>query len=301
MITLDHPRRTKHTRLTHFAIGVIGGLALAAALPAAAQPALWKVQGPHATVYLFGTVHTLRAVTVWRSPKIDAAFSASKALYEELENTGDQAALQPLVAKYGLDPSHPLSSKLDSAGNAELTRVARNLGAPMAQLDMLRPWMASVGLSTLSQAKAGFDPSSAVELKLKTLATEQGKTVSGFETMEQQIRGLAELPEPVQIQMLMSTLDEADKGGALLDQVVAAWVAGDLDQLQTLTIETAKRRYPQAYARLFVERNRGFASGIESLLKGDGVYFVAIGAGHLVGPDSVQADLAKDGFTPSRL
>lgn len=300
MTLLGHPRRTKCCRSTLFAKAVVGALTLAAAPSAYAQPAIWKVQGPHATVYLFGTVHTLRAGTVWRSPKIDSAFNASKALYEELENTGDQAAMQPLVAKYGLDPSHTLSSRLDAAGSAELTRVANKLGAPVSQLDMLRPWMASIGLSTLSQVKAGFDPNSAVELELKTMAAEQGKTVAGFETMEQQIRGLADLPEPVQIQMLMATLDEADKGGTLLDQVVAAWVAGDLGHLETLTIGTAKRRYPQGYARLFVERNRGFANSIETLLKGDGVYFVAIGAGHLLGTDSVQADLARDGFTPSR-
>jgi len=291
---------TSTSRLSRIAATLAGCTALLAAAPTLAEPALWKVRGPHATVYLFGTVHTLRADTVWRSPKIDTAFGASKTLYEELSNTGEQSALQPLVAKYGLDPGHPLSGKLGEAGKAKLVAVAAKLGAPVEQLDALRPWMAAVGLSTLSVAKAGYDPNSAVDLKLKAAATEQGKSVAGFETMEQQIRGLADLPEPVQVQFLLSTLDEADRGSGLLDQVVAAWTAGDLDRLQLLTTDAVKLKYPEFYQRLFVERNRGFATQVEGLLKGEGVYFVAIGAGHLVGPDSVQADLAKAGVTVIR-
>jgi uncharacterized protein len=294
--------RPQTLRIRRFfaAAALTAGVVLGAALPAAAEPALWKLEGAHATVYLFGTVHTLRPQTNWRSPKVDAAFSASKTLYEELENTGDQSALQALVAQYGLDPSHPLSGKLDAGSKAKLDAVASKLGAPVAQLDTLRPWTVTLVISSLSTAKAGFDPNDAVDLKLKALASEQGKAVAGFETMEQQIRGLADLPEPVQIQMLLAALDEADKGAPLLDQVVAAWTAGDLDRLEVLTIQNAKRNYPEAYARLFVDRNQRFAAQIETLLKGDGVYFVAIGAGHLVGPDSVQADLSKDGVAAIR-
>ena len=40
-----------------------------------AEPALWAAHGPNSTVYLFGTIHVLRSDTVWRSPKIAAAFA----------------------------------------------------------------------------------------------------------------------------------------------------------------------------------------------------------------------------------
>ena len=40
---------------------------------AKSEPALWVVKGPHATVYLFGTVHALDKEHSWRSAKIDAA------------------------------------------------------------------------------------------------------------------------------------------------------------------------------------------------------------------------------------
>jgi Uncharacterized protein conserved in bacteria len=49
-----------------------------------------------------------------------------------------------------------------------------------------------------------------------------------------------------------------------------------------------------------VLRNRAFADDIGQLLSGKGTYFVAIGAGHLAGPDSVQKQLARRGYKAVR-
>jgi uncharacterized protein YbaP (TraB family) len=38
-----------------------------------------------------------------------------------------------------------------------------------------------------------------------------------------------------------------------------------------------------------------WAGQIEDILEGSGVAFIAVGAAHLVGPDSVQAQLARRG------
>ena len=81
---------------------------------------------------------------------------------------------------------------------------------------------------------------------------------------------------------------------------VDAWLAGDTVELHTLFNSNFTERYPQLYQVLIVQRNRAFAHKIEALLKGDGVVFVAVGQGHLVGPDSVQADLAADGIQTVR-
>ena len=53
----------------------------AAVRPAHAEPAIWVVKGPHATVYLFGTIHALQKGVPWRSAKIDAAIQQSQTLY----------------------------------------------------------------------------------------------------------------------------------------------------------------------------------------------------------------------------
>lgn len=267
---------------------------------APAAPALWKVQGAHAAVYLFGTIHTLHADTKWQSPKIDEAFSSADTLYEEVENVGDAAVLQPLIAQYGLDPNHPLSGHLDASGKIKLFAVAGKLGAPQDQLEKLRPWFAATQLSMLPLIRAGYDPNAGVDVRLRSMAVAQGKKIKGFETLEQEMQMLSGLPETVQVQFLLATLDDADRGATLFDEIVAAWTAGDVTRLETLLNKSTKLKYAALYQRLFVLRNRAFADDIGQLLNGKGTYFVAIGAGHLAGPDSVQKQLARRGYKAVR-
>lgn len=278
------------------------GLGVSALLASAAvaEPALWKAQGPRATVYLFGTVHVLKPDTVWRSPKIDAAFQASRSLTEEVVDADDPAAAQPLIQKYGSDPAHPLSSKLDAAGRAKLAAVIAPYGLTPAQLEPLRPWLASLTLSILPLARAGYDPKSGVDVKLKALAAEQHKPLEGFETLAQQIHFFADLPQALETDYLLDTLDEASKGTRELDDLVAAWSAGDVDRIGALLNADMREKYPELYRILLVQRNAAFARQIETLLKGEGTYFVAVGAAHLAGGDSVLADLARDGVKVER-
>lgn len=280
----------------------LAGVSAAALLagPALAEPALWKVQGPHAVVYLFGTVHVLKATTQWRSPKIDAAFTSAKTLWEEIKDGDDAAVMQPLVLKYGLDRAHPLSGKLDAKGKAKLASVEAMVGASSAQIEPLRPWMAALTLDLLPLLKAGYDPNSGVDNILKAEAKARGEPLEAFESVEQQVRFFADLPQKDELDYLLSTLDDADKGSGLIEQLIDAWAVGDLAKLEALLNADMRDKYPTLYQKLLVERNKAFASKIETLLKGDGVSFVAVGAGHLVGPDSVQADLAKDGFKAVR-
>lgn len=285
--------------------GVAVALAAASALalivsPAIAEPALWKLQGPHATVYLFGTVHVLRKDVVWHSPKIDGAFHASGTLVEEIKGVDDTAAMQPLVMKYGIDPARPLSSKLDDAGKAKLGSVEASLGVPAAQIEPLRPWMAALLISTLPLVKAGYDPKSGVDVILKNQADAEYKPLEAFETIEQQVKFFADLPQGLEVAYLLSTLDEAAKGTQELDDLVDAWAAGDVDRIASLMNTDMRDKYPEIYKVLLVDRNKAFAERIRRLLAVEGTWFVAVGAAHLAGPDSVQADLQKMGVTVER-
>jgi uncharacterized protein YbaP (TraB family) len=52
---------------------------------------------------------------------------------------------------------------------------------------------------------------------------------------------------------------------------------------------------------MFVQRNARWASWIANRLKTPGTVFVAVGAGHLSGPDSVQSQLASLGVKSARV
>jgi uncharacterized protein YbaP (TraB family) len=278
------------------AVGLVALVSVAAlAVPAVAEPMLWAIKDKDSTIYLFGTIHVLKPETQWRSAAITKAFAESGELVMEIQQPENPADLQPLVMKYGVDMAKPLSSKLDAETNTRLQAVAQGMGIPAQGVEPMRPWLAAVTLSMAPLIKAGYDPKSGVETLLSAEAKAAGKTVGALETAEQQLGFFAGLEPAQEVAMLKATLDDIDAGPQRIDAMVAGWAKGDTKALAGLVIEEMKADYPDLYQVLIVGRNQDWARQLKAKLAGSGVSFVAVGAGHLTGPDSVQAELAKLG------
>ncbi len=174
---------------------------VAGAARSVAEPAIWVVKGPHATVYLFGTIHALSKTDSWHSPKIDAAVKDSGTLWLEIPNVDDAASMQPLLMQLGMDQAHPLSTKLTPDQLAKLSKAATASGLPggEAMLEPFKPWLAGLTLSLAPLMQAGYDPSSGVETSLKPEFDKAGKPVKGFETAEQQMHFFADLPDKTRV------------------------------------------------------------------------------------------------------
>jgi uncharacterized protein len=78
------------------------------------------------------------------------------------------------------------------------------------------------------------------------------------------------------------------------------WDAGDLRSTETF-IEDMRRRYPDLYATHVVGRNKAWAPLCAGLLAASGTTMIVVGAGHCVGPDSLQRQLSAAGMNPVRL
>lgn len=264
-------------------------------------PALWVIRDADSTIYLFGTVHVLRPTTAWGTAQVNAAFDSADEVWLEISNPDDQAALIPIIQQHGLDPANPLSSRLTTEEFAKFDEAAKAAGASGAQLDVFRPWLAAIQLSVAPLVKAGYDPQSGVELILKARAQDAGKPVKGFETLDQQIRILADMPEDVQLGFLRSTLEDYDQAATMLDGMVTSWSTGDVAGLERVMVEEMQTETPQVYEALLVRRNQDWANQIQTLLAGSGTTFVAVGAAHLAGEDSVQEILEDRGVAAERL
>ena len=268
---------------------------------ACAEPALWVVHSATATVYLFGTVHLLKHDTPWRSGKLDQALAQSQGLWLELSDAFDTAAAVPFVQQYGMDPQHPLSTKLSADERERLDAVVRKEGlGNAAAFESFRPWMAALAISITHIARQGYNAGNGVEKILSDEMTTAGKPIHGLETIEQQLRFFTSLPPDTERQMLDEAMDDVDAERGKTDAIVAAWMAGDVATLAELIDQDIAANEPDAYQALVVNRNIAWVKCIEQLLKGSGVSFIAVGAGHLAGPDSVQAQLAKRGIEARR-
>lgn len=264
---------------------------------ALARPALWQAKVGNSTVYLFGTVHLLPDDTHWRFPALDQALTQSQTLYIELTDD-DQASMAALVLRYGIDSDHSLSTQLSASDNTALAKAAQLAGLPggATTLQSMKPWLAALTLSVAPLMKAGLDPAEGVDKQLKAQMTNAGKPVLGLETAEQQIQFLANLPAPIQVAFLRDTLHDIDKDKEELLQLVDAWKQGDVAAIAKLENTELKDQEPALYQELLVQRNIAWAGKIRNMLKQPGTIFIAVGAAHLAGPDSVQAQLAKLGI-----
>ncbi len=289
-------------RIRRLVLLVLSLVTIFASALAYAEPAIWVVKGPHATVYLFGTIHALQKDDPWRSPKIDAAIQHSQTLWLEIPNIDDAASMQPLLMQLGMDQTHPLSTRLTPDEMVKLTKAANSVGLPggEAMFESFKPWLAALTLSIAPLMQAGYDPNTGVEMELKPEFVKANKPVKGFETAEQQMHYFADMPEKVQIDFLNSELDDFDSAVDKFKQMLAAWSAGDVEALDKLNNADFRDKYPDLFQILVVKRNHKFTAQIQDLLKGDSVSFVAIGAGHLVGKDGVPAMLEKQGYKVTR-
>lgn len=299
--------KTSASRLTRAALGGVLGVGLALSLttaPARAEeapagPALWAVTDADSTIYLFGTVHVLRPETVWRTPRIEAALAEADEVWLEIANLDDTAAAMPLMMQYGRSDT-PLSSRLTEAENARLTQAGAAIGMPTVAFEGMQPWSAALIVSVAGLVQAGYDPESGVDLLVKAAADSAGVPVRGLETMEQQVRFFAGLPDDVQLQFLRQSLENFEEAPSELDALVAAWASGDVAELERLMVDEMQDQWGELYEVLLVRRNADWADQIQTLLEGEGVSFIAVGAAHLAGEDSVQAMLGARGVEVAR-
>lgn len=266
-----------------------------------AKPALWVVKDADTTLYLFGTIHLLLKDADWHYPALDRALARSDALVVEITDD-NPANMTALVLRLGIDAAHPLSSLLSSGDFHRLDLAARKAGLPgTTALNVMRPWLATLTLTLAPLTRAGLDPARGVDRQLRDMMAKAGKPVRALETAEEQIHFLADMPTRLQLDMLRQTVHEADHASVELQALLDAWQAGDDAAIARLENELMKRETPALYQRLLVQRNAVWAGRIKAMLDTPGTVFIAVGAAHLAGPDSVQAQLQKLGIDSTRV
>jgi uncharacterized protein YbaP (TraB family) len=79
-----------------------------------------------------------------------------------------------------------------------------------------------------------------------------------------------------------------------------AWKRGE-QTIFVRMLDQVRRSSPELYRTMFTERNSRWADWIAARMQTPGTVFVAVGAGHLAGKDSVLVRLAEMGIESSRL
>lgn len=264
------------------------------------SPALWKLADEDTTIYLFGTVHALPSGLEWYNGPIAEALDSSDELVTEIV-TDDETAVkmqQLVISKGMLPPDRTLRSLLDDEQRATYDAAMVKLGLPDVAFDRFEPWYAAMMFSMLPLMKEGYSPQEGVEFKLASNAG-PGKPRGELETIEWQIGMFDALPQDMQIDYMMDTIAAIDEIKPMLDKMVAEWLEGDADALAALMNDSMTDA--DLAELLLYSRNRTWAKWIDDRLDSPGTVFVAVGAGHLAGDNSVQDALGELGIETTRV
>lgn len=252
-----------------------------------ADPALWVVKDKDTTIYLMGTVHVLKPGTVWLDGGVKKAYDASSEIVLELIQP-EPAVARAAIGKYANDPDGPpLSQKLSPELREKYQKVAADLGLPAPAFEKFEPWFVSTILSLTAIGKAGYNPENGVERQITEAAKRDAKKMGALENLEEQLGFFASLPEAAQLTLLKGTIEQMPETRTFFDAMVANWAKGDPDALARMLNE-AMGQSPELLDVLLVKRNERWAKWIDDRMKQPGTIFIAVGAGHLAGKNSVQ-------------
>lgn len=259
-------------------------------------PAIWKVADKDTTIYLFGTVHALPKDAQWFSGPVERAYKSSDELVTEIpmDAQGDANAI---AARALLPKGQSLRDMMAPAERMKFEEALVGLGLPVEAMDRFEPWYAAMTLSLLPVMQAGYDPQTGAETRLNAEGADKRK--AALETVQQQIDLFDGLPQGAQLAFLKDTVNTVSTAKATLDAMVAEWMKGDADGLAKLL--NNELGDPVLYKRLLTDRNANWAQWIDQRLKQPGTVFIAVGAGHLAGQQSVQEQLRKRGIKARRI
>ena len=265
-------------------------------------PAIWVAKDFDSTLYLFGTVHLLPDDLDWQKEDMRAAFKDSGTIFFEVDSGTDaQVEATVLATSLGMRKDGlRLSGSLDSYQLKLLDAAAHNGKLTVAALDSMKPWLASEFLTVAAATNAGLSSELSADEALKSRAKREQKNIIYLETIEDQIRVSADQPEFVQMTLLTETLEGFNSLGDDLNDVAQSWAVGRTDYLAREMVLALKNKSPDFYNTLLVERNRKWSKTLTRWMEDSGTGFVAVGASHLLGEDSLIDMLREQGYQVSR-
>lgn len=267
-------------------------------------PALWKISDPDTTLYLFGTVHNLPDNLSWETDVFSTAFNNAQKLYLEVDLTSKDAKRRMEIFRQEngeLPVGQSLFEHMNVADAYNLKRSISAMGVNPIEFEHLQPWLAALQISQLRLSRSGFNRASGIETILIKRASKSGKTVKYLESVEDQMLALSQGDFREQIDILSSFIRNQNGSDLGMNLVMQEWLDGDIHGLGRLVANPDIGYSQNSYNALLVARNKNWLDILSDQLNQPEQTFVAVGAAHLAGPDSLLKMLETTDFNVERI
>lgn len=288
------------------------------ALPASAEeaappdkPLLWKIEGKalEKPSHLFGTIHLTTPRIERLHPAAERAFDAADTVATELsfDPMKHLAGTRLMMRGDGTTLSASIGDELAAELDARIRKINPALGA--AIFEPMKTWAVALSIVMLPYQ---LDGRMALDQILWQRAVNAGKEAVGIEKMKDQVAAFEVLDEEEQVIYLRATLRNFDDNDRLLKEMIAEYETGDAASINRLMVrsidrfdddEREKAIGDKLLKSLIADRDRSMAATIDAMLREDPAKsrFIAVGAGHLVGENSIRKHLEDKGWKITRI
>jgi uncharacterized protein len=272
-----------------------------------ANALLWKIERTGTPdSYLFGTMHLTDDRINALSPAFDAAFKSVRRLVLEVGDLSTAAFMKALARTRDLmmfTDGRRLEQLLTEAEYARVAAILQRSGFPPQAAGAFKPWVATLMLALSDcerrRAAEGLLP---LDARLAKNATDRGIAVMGLESLEQQFRAMADVPEADQVEMLKASLRTYDRIDDVVETTVQLYLARQLGAVWPFQLALAERSgvapavFNSAEQSLVLTRNLGMRDkALEPLAEGGAL--IAVGALHLPGKQGLVSLFREAGYT----
>lgn len=266
-----------------------------------ATPLVWRAAAPGGAIaYLMGSVHLSRRHIDDFGSVADDAWAASEELVVEVDVTlltpQDMAAL---TARYGsITPPRTLRDELTVETWQRLEVYLESRRIAPESISGWKPWFVYLVVVQHELARAGFKIEEGVDRVFLDAAIAAEMPITALETSASQLQAFDNLPDALEDTLLRESLSRVDYFSKEADAMIGAWREGREDKLVDLVFQPL-REVPELqvfFDLVFFQRNRQMAGRIHQLAKDGKTRFVMVGAGHMVGEQSIPSLLAERGW-----
>lgn len=253
---------------------------------------LWKIEGNglKKPSYLFGTIH----ITCNSTLEADVLKALDQTERVVLELDMDDPDLQSKMMKdIYMKDGKSLKDFVSEAEYATIDSLFKTqLGMSVKFMDKMKPFF----LSASFYPKMIDCPTQSFETELMRVAQEQGESIEGLETVEEQMQVFEDIPYEAQIKDLVRMAkDNLAYDKAQLSEMLKVYKSEDITAMLNMMDDENYITVAAHKDKLLENRNKNWIPKISKLAKEQPTFF-GVGAGHLAGKNGVINLLRDQGY-----
>lgn len=257
----------------------------------------WEVKKDDKTMYLIGTMHPINKGYDYFTDTVNDIVERTDVLAVEINPTQEEILKVNADGVYSGDDS--IEKELSKEQVEKLKSICNETGIEYEKIKILKPNMVVNNLEAVLYDKAGLTMETFDDMLMKDIKNKK-KDIVQLESIGFQMDLLNKIGG---IQALKATLDVhedgkfIDSGKEVIEYsegLMDGYVKGDTKVMED-AIKTQKQN-PESYDIMITKRNKAMVEKMESFLKEDKTYTIAVGALHFFGDDGIVKMMKDKGY-----